>query len=41
MYNIAATNGIFQEIYLDNAQRVLNSNKGHLVTNRTVLNTFL
>ena len=33
MYDIAATNGIFIDIYLENAQNILNSNNGQLVTN--------
>ena len=33
MYNISSTNGIFITEYLNNAQRLLNINKGKIVTN--------
>jgi len=41
MYDITASNGIFLDTYLANAQKVLNYNRGKIVSNKTVLKTFL
>ena len=40
MYDISASNGIFIDKYLSNAQNVLNFNNGFLVTNKAVFATF-
>lgn len=41
MYDIRASNGIFIQSYLDNAQKVLNFSKGVLVNNKKILESFL
>jgi len=41
MYDISTSNGIFIEHYLENARKVLNFNNGELISNKTVLKSFL